>query len=650
MKPPRKAILLAAGYATRMAPLSHSIPKPLLPLWGKPLLEHTIGLLEDWGVREILINLHHGADVMLRHVLARGASRARLALSFEPAILGTGGALRRAEWFLDEPYVWVVNGDIAADLSPDPLLRRLRGNPLAVLWMDATRGPRTVELDGGRVSSFRSDHPGAQGTVTFCGLHLVARRVLRYIPAAGFSGIVESYEQAMRAGEAIAAVALPDAFWADAGTPDDYLETHARVRRAFARRAAGARLYSPAFARRAGAGLGAGGRIAGFLAADPSAVLHSGVSVRDTVLCEDAVLHADATLVRAIVAPGTHVYGAVRGIALRPDQAADPGVAAAVRDLGWPVARTTLLPLAPRGSARTFYRIRCGRRSAILVRYSLDRPENALFVRNARFLAALGVRVPKILADWPDARTAITEDLGDVSLLDRVQAAPRAAVTALYRAVLAACLPLHTRGHAAARRARLPLCAPFDTALYAWELELFTAHYLRPIARIPEAEIRVVRRELACVAARLLCEPPALVHRDLQSTNVHLVRGKPAFIDFQGIRRGPAVYDVASLVGDPYVSLDEAMQGELVAWYAARLGRNSAEFEDAFWHATVQRLVQAIGAFGRLGARRETRRFATHIGPGLAMLRRAVDHLDFLPALSKIVHSDTGENLQRRVS
>lgn len=647
MNTPRKAILLAAGYATRMAPLSHRLPKCLLPLWGKPMIEHTITLLEDWGVREILINLHHGAGEMLRHVLARRPSRARIALSFEPEILGTGGALRRAQWFFDEPSIWVANGDVAMDLDPAPLLRRLRADPLAVLWMDATRGPRTVELDGGWVANFHSPTPGAAGTVTFSGLHLAARRILGYLPAEGFCGIVDSYKAAMRAGERIAAVATTDAFWADAGTPEEYLETHAGVRKAFARRAAGARLYAPAFARRARALLG--GRARGFFAADPGVVAGKSVAARDSVVCAGAVLHAGARLQRAIVAPGTHVWGAAGGIVLRPDHVGDPGVESAVRALGWPAERTTLLPLAPRGSARAFYRIRHGRRSAILVRYSLDRPENALFVRNARFLELLGQRVPRILADWPEARSTVMEDLGDVSLLDRVRGAPSLPATdRLYRQVLAACVPLHTRGFAAARRARLPLSAPFDAALYAWEVDLFTEHYLRPVAGLPESEISLIRSELEQVSARLLREPPALVHRDLQSTNVHWVRGGPAFIDFQGMRSGPAVYDVASLLADPYVSLDEGVQRSLVRWYAVRLHRDPQEFEAAFWHAAVQRLAQALGAFGRLGARRETRRFVAHIAPGLAMLRRAVDHLDFLPALSRILPSNWQGNSRRQ--
>jgi aminoglycoside/choline kinase family phosphotransferase len=128
-----------------------------------------------------------------------------------------------------------------------------------------------------------------------------------------------------------------------------------------------------------------------------------------------------------------------------------------------------------------------------------------------------------------------------------------------------------------------------------------------------------------------------LLHRDLQSSNVLLPRGRPAFIDFQGLRRGPAVYDVASLLCDPYVSLPEELIERLLAWYAAQAPRALGPIVDVFWHGAAQRLVQALGAFGRLAASRDTRRFEEHIPAGLRMLRRATKRLDFLPSLDTIL-------------
>ena len=118
MKRPRKAIILAAGLATRLQPLSHHIPKCLFPLFNKPLLDHTLDQLADWGVGEVLINLHHVPGPILDHIRARNRTTPRITFSYEPAILGTGGALRQVTWFAGTEPVWMINGDIAFDVSP----------------------------------------------------------------------------------------------------------------------------------------------------------------------------------------------------------------------------------------------------------------------------------------------------------------------------------------------------------------------------------------------------------------------------------------------------------------------------------------------------------------------------------------------------
>ena len=121
---PRRAILLAAGFGSRLQPLTFRIPKPLIPLWGRPLLLHNLDLLHQWGVRDVLINLHHepGPLVNLIRTLSPPADL-HIQFSFEPEILGTGGALRRAAWFLSDEPLWILNADIAADLDPRILLR-----------------------------------------------------------------------------------------------------------------------------------------------------------------------------------------------------------------------------------------------------------------------------------------------------------------------------------------------------------------------------------------------------------------------------------------------------------------------------------------------------------------------------------------------
>ena len=191
---PDKALVLAAGFGTRMRPLTSLVPKPLLPLWGRPIIDRALDLLRGWGVREVLVNLHHGADAMLDWARRRPDDGLRISLSFESDILGTGGALRRGAWFFGGEPFWIVNADIAAEVPRAPFLRALRHpRTLAALWLHGTRGPRTVEMQDGRIGAFRSHRPGTPGTYTFCGLQLVRPETLRYVPETGFATLVQVY-------------------------------------------------------------------------------------------------------------------------------------------------------------------------------------------------------------------------------------------------------------------------------------------------------------------------------------------------------------------------------------------------------------------------------------------------------------------------
>ena len=233
MRHPTKAFVLAAGFGTRMRPLTLDVPKPLMPVWNVPALEHTLAMLKRWGVRDVLVNLHHRADRLFDHLRSRRTDGLRIALSFEPEILGTGGALRKAEWFLagDEP-VWVLNGDVVCDLSPGPLLRAYRsGRTIAVAWLHESRGPRTVEMSRGSITTFRSKRAGTPGTCTFTGVQLLNPELLdrtrNYLPAEPvFGSSIAAYERAIADGWRVAGVCVPNAYWADVGTPEQYLACH----------------------------------------------------------------------------------------------------------------------------------------------------------------------------------------------------------------------------------------------------------------------------------------------------------------------------------------------------------------------------------------------------------------------------------------
>jgi N-acetylmuramate 1-kinase len=604
-KTPRRAMILAAGLGTRMAPLSADTPKAVMPLWGRSLLARQVDMLAAWGVREVLINLHHGAAQVFDEVCRLAVERhaLRLAASFEPEILGTGGALRRAAWFFadDEPF-WLVNADIVARVQPQPLQRAMVGGDqvLAALWMVPDCGPRSVTVDAdGRVTDFAV---AAGSGWTFSGLHLVRPAVLEFLPETGFGCVIAAYRRAMQAGWQVAGVTVPGSAWADVGTPERYLQAHWTERDA--------------------------GRATGDVAASEGVVVDAGARVRHSVLWSGARVTARARVEDAVIGRGVIVRSTVRGgVVVAGRYGLEPAEAEALQRLGWRnVDDVTVHGLAARGSARSFWRVTQGvRRRAILVRYDGEREENRWYGKQARFLRRAGWPVPQALWDDAAAGRLLLEDVGDRTL-------PRQRVA--YRRVLDAVVVLQGAVTRAFRRQQVPAAPPFGAATYAYERQLFCEELLRKRLGLSPAEIKPMAAELEQVAAYLEGLPAVLVHRDLQSSNVLWRRGQPVLIDFQGMRLGPAAYDVASLLYDPYVALSASMRQALVDDYVARARRGVFRRQDLDW-AAVQRLCQALGAYARLAALPGCARFADYIPVAVRLLREPLARLPLGGALQR---------------
>ena len=551
MRLPRKAFILAAGLGTRLRPLTLDTPKPMLPFWDRPMLARTLEMLATWGVKQVLVNLHHAPGPIVHYLASQPFPQLRISAVFEPVILGTGGALRNAKWFIDEPF-WLLNADVVADVDPAPILQAWRRQkPLAACWLTEEAGPRTVRCEGGFIRSF---HDSRRGHATFCGLQLLDERILPFIAPEGFDTLIAAYQRAQRKGRRIAGVLVSGSFWADIGAPVQYVQAHRD----------------------------AAGRLG-----------HAG---------EAFTLPA-----AAVLAPRE------RQLLRMPEQQ--------------PVA---VLP--PRGSSREFFRARVGRAAAILIRWSPERPDNRLYARHTRFLESLGVPVPRLLLDAPRDHLLAIEDLGPDTLESRLPRLRPAEVRSIYRHLLDILLRLHRRGLPAARRERLPRIPGFDAELYAWEHAYFIDNVLRDRLHAPAGRIAADAAVLDALARLLAETPQALIHRDGQSSNV-LFRGRqPVLIDYQGMRRGPAAYDLASLLCDPYANLPSALQRKLLAHYVRRHPQG-ARIAAVFPAAAIQRLCQALGAYAVLSRKPGLAHFERHVPAAARQLLRAL-RAHPLPALA----------------
>jgi len=297
---------------------------------------------------------------------------------------------------------------------------------------------------------------------------------------------------------------------------------------------------------------------------------------------------------------------------------------------------TTVLPIEKGGSGRKFWRIRNGSESCILVRYSLDRADNAGYAGIANFLARIGVRVPEILLHDSAEGVMVMEDVGSDDLFS-FRTAPWPERRRLYGLTLAQLAHLHTRAHLASDRP--PLQPPFDAALYEWEQDYFIEHCLGRHFKMTAADIaaHVDRTRLREIAAQLAAEPRCLVHRDFQSQNVMIRDGQPAFIDFQGLRPGLAQYDLASLLLDPYVSLPASERDALFAHYLALAQpENPAHFRALYDLCAMQRLMQALGAYGKLGHTDHRPHFLTHIPAAVALLSEVLGKISGMEKLGAL--------------
>lgn len=226
-----RAMILAAGLGTRLRPLTDALPKPLLPIAGRPLIVWNLLLLRRYGITDVIINLHHLGH-LIEQALGDGSPFGmRIVYSKEPVLLGTGGGLKQAESFFGgEPCV-VLNGDTLFDMNLDDLAAVHRQR-CAVATMAVRADPEperwgAVEVDAThhvvRINGRGKNPEGRTEKRMFAGVHLMHPRLLVDVPAGRDSSIIEAYVRAIQAGETIAGCEL-SGYWSDIGTPERYAQ------------------------------------------------------------------------------------------------------------------------------------------------------------------------------------------------------------------------------------------------------------------------------------------------------------------------------------------------------------------------------------------------------------------------------------------
>jgi len=233
-----KAMILAAGLGTRLRPLTDDRPKALVEINGRTLLEITLSRLRNFGVSEVIINVHHFADMILDYLKTNSNFGMRIEVSREDGLLDTGGGLKKAAYFFvgdptgsEEPFL-LHNVDVLSTID----LRRMvqfhsDHRALATLAVRDRKTSRYLLFDDqlqlcGRRADTNQEHELVRTAersqaLAFSGIHVISPRLLRMMSEEGAFSIITTYLRLAAQGEKIFAFRADEYDWRDLGKPEN---------------------------------------------------------------------------------------------------------------------------------------------------------------------------------------------------------------------------------------------------------------------------------------------------------------------------------------------------------------------------------------------------------------------------------------------
>jgi len=236
-----KAMVLAAGLGTRLRPITDSRPKALVEVAGRTLLEITLEHLHNFGVNEVIVNVHHFADMVVDYLKSKNSFGMRIEVSREEILLDTGGGLKKAAWFflddpkrLDEPFI-LHNVDVLSAMDLRRMVEfHLEKQALATLAVQNRETSRYLLFDEQSQLCGRRSKPDLKTELVrpaevmkplaFSGIHVISPRLLPMISEEGVFSIINTYLNLAARGERILAFHSDEYYWRDLGRPEHLIQ------------------------------------------------------------------------------------------------------------------------------------------------------------------------------------------------------------------------------------------------------------------------------------------------------------------------------------------------------------------------------------------------------------------------------------------
>ncbi|BCB96385.1 hypothetical protein JZK55_13070 [Dissulfurispira thermophila] len=599
------AFILAAGLGERLRPITNHIPKPLLPIIGKPLIE---GIVEKFSLissGKIGINLHYKAD-MLGDWVKNSTFSERIELFYEDPILGTGGALKNAERFLSDGHFLVHNSDIISDIDFSLLIEThlSEGNIATLAMHDCPRYNNVVLDERGYVIDVENPgtsmpNPETSGRkAAYTGIAVYSPEILRFLPE-GVSHATFAWLAAAKAGYKVKAMDFTGCYWNDIGTPQAYASSIIH-----ALKTDGETVYIHPLIE-----VCPDIEIDGYVVIEKGCIFNELVSLRNCIVLEGSKPKG-GKYSNCIIGPDFEI---------KLNETEMLGVS---EDNG-------LILIGTGGSDRKYYRQRIEHRTqktdtVVIAKYSQSDSDFHRQIEYTRFFKRYGVPVPEIIGIDEDNLCIIFEDLGDLSLYSWLKCRrSEKDIEKMYQRVLDILVSIHTIPMNRLNECPLLQERVFDYKHFRWETDYFIERFMKLVRGITIENLPELNEELHRLAQKVDSYPKTVVHRDFQSQNIMITRDIPRLIDYQGARIGPPAYDIVSILWDPYFRLDGTMRERLLKYYidkmADRLYENN--FLESLLLCRIQRHMQALGAYGFLSIVKGKKYFLKHIPEGLRLLK-----------------------------
>lgn len=217
-----KAMIMAAGFGTRLRPITDNLPKALVPVVNRPVLERNIEYLCNYGIKDIIINAHYNADKIQEFIRCCKIPEVKISVSMEKEILGTGGGIANCRNFLKDDTFIVINSDILTNIDLDAAIKNHKksGDIVTMVLHDHPQFNQ-IDITDNKIKTIHKT--SAPGRLAFTGIHVLEPDIFDFLPSEGYADIISAcYNPMLKSDKAINIFMATDHYWYDIGTIESY--------------------------------------------------------------------------------------------------------------------------------------------------------------------------------------------------------------------------------------------------------------------------------------------------------------------------------------------------------------------------------------------------------------------------------------------